>query len=152
MLAGSVGSHFVISPETSNNMASEVGLRGILKNKTAKPWTSREPEPAAEVKNITFSNIYIYHGPINDYDKALLRPTRKLTKKCEMCRRIVSLDIDLYKATLMPVNPECKENTRFHLDMFKRADEDEYDDLISELNFDVRCKKHETCLEYRDLL
>jgi hypothetical protein len=130
-------------------MASE--MRGILKKRDENRVVDSEPEPAAEVKNVSFSDIYMYHVSY-DYDKKLLAPTRELIKQCDKCHRIVNLDRDLYKSTLMPVDNESKGNTRFHLDLFKEAKEEEYNDLISQLNLKIKCRKHDTRLDYRQLL
>lgn len=105
-------------------------------------------------KKVSFNDVYIYHGPIEHYEKYIEKPAVELWKTCQKCRAVMQLDLDLFKSTKMTVHPECEYLTRFHSDDFRTAKtlyDGDYEYVILEQNLKMRCRKHRTQIEYREL-
>jgi hypothetical protein len=88
-----------------------------------------------------------------DADKSDGDQTRKHMKSCEVCSNIFYINLDIFKATEMEVDPECAQYTTFRTSWFKKAQKNGTDfkivlDKIDRKLRYLRCDTHNSFIHY----
>ena len=112
------------------------------------PLSYKPSETAAPTKRrVRFSGVSQV-SRIERYDKLDSMHTHKLLDECQECRLIVGLNLDLFKASEMQVNPNSQHFTAFNFAAFREAQQNgSLASLAKSLDPEACCVEHGTAID-----